>query len=282
MSVKMRTAVAVVCAVLAAVLMGVYAAGVRGEAAGQRRNALERYGGETVKAYVSTRSIARGETFTERNVAAVDWLVDLLPEGALVSGSDLLGQTAASAIAENTPLGDVDVDRVGEPLDVPPGLVAVSVPCSNESAVGGTVTAGSVVDIYVVSDGSARLLCEGIGVVKTNAEGTAAALSWVVVAVDPAQVEALIAASGVQRLYFVLPSVEEIARRSVEPLVTPVPEMTEALPVGAIGGVPAIAGEPEGEPFQAEEETEENWMATEDGADESTEVEEVVFDDMTA
>lgn len=241
MSAKTRTVVAVVCGVAAALLMALYAANVRGEAAGQRQSALERYGGETIPAYVTTRLVAQGETFSERNVAVVDWLVDLLPEGALVGGSDVLGRTAAAVIAENTPLGAVDIDQGGEPLEVPPGAVAVSVPCSNESAVGGALTAGSIVDVYVVSDGSARLLCGGITVLKTNAEGSAAHLSWATVAVDPAQVEALIAAAGMQRLYFVLPSVEEVSRRLAEPSPDNLPEASSFLPPGAVSGVAPIS-----------------------------------------
>lgn len=237
MSAKMRTVVAVACGVMAALLMALYAANVRGEAAGQRQSALERYGGETIPVYVTTRLVAQGETFSERNVAVVDWLVDLLPEGALVGGSDVLGRTAAAVIAENTPLGAVDIDQGGEPLEVPPGAVAVSVPCSNESAVGGALTAGSIIDVYVVSDGSARLLCEGITVLKTNAEGSAAHLSWATVAVEPERVEALIAAAGMQRLYFVLPSPEEVSRRLVAPVEGDWFEGVPSLPTGATGGV---------------------------------------------
>ncbi len=216
MSFRVRIALAVGCAVVAGVLMAVYAASVRGTASEQRRSALEQYGGETVTVCVAARDIAQGETFSERNVEAVEWLVDLLPEGALVEIEDLMGKTAASAIAANTPVASVDVDAQGASLDVPAGMVAVSVPCSNESAVGGALSSGSTVDVYVVSGDAARLLCQGVQVLATNAEGTAASLSWVTLGVDPAEVEALIAASSLQRLYFVLPSDEEVERRLTE------------------------------------------------------------------
>lgn len=216
MSFKVRIAVALACAVAAAALMAGYAASVRGAASEQRRAALEQYGGETALVCVATRDIARGETFSDRNVATMEWLVDLLPDGAVSDPDDLMGKTAASAIASNTPVASVDVDVQGTPLDVPAGTVAVSVPCSNESAVGGALAAGSSVDVYVVSGEAARLLCQGVQVLATNAEGTAASLSWATLAVDPAQVEALIAASSLQRLYFVLPSDEEVSRRLAE------------------------------------------------------------------
>lgn len=219
MSFKVRIALALGCAVVAVVLMAVFASSVRGEVEEQRKGALERYGGETVWACVAARDIARGEVFSERNVVAAEWLVDLLPEGALVDMDALMGKTAAAAIAQNTPLAAVDIDEQGEPLDVPAGTVAVCVPCSSESAVGGALSVGTTVDVYVVASDAARLLCQGIQVLATNAEGSAAKLSWATLAVDPAQVEAVIAASSMQRLYFVLPSEEELIGRSVTPAV---------------------------------------------------------------
>ena len=237
MSLRVRVFLALGCAVLAVVLMGWYALDVRQEAAGQREGALERYGGETVRVCVAAKDIARGEVFSDRNVRTVEWLVVLLPEGAVVDASTLMGRTASSAIAENTPVAALCVSSDEDPLDVPAGAVAVSVPCTNETAVGGALSAGSVVDVYVLSEGTARLLCQEVQVLQTNAAGTSASLSWATLAVDPSEVEAVIAASGLQRLYFVLPSEEEVRRRAVE-RAAPASE-----PAGT-GGVEAVAEEP--------------------------------------
>lgn len=260
MSVRIRVAVTVACAVVAFVAMALYAAGVRSEAAGQREDALERYGGETVQAYVATREIARGETFTERNVATAEWLVDLLPEGALTAGAEVLGKSAVATIAQNTPLSLVDVDGGGSVLDVPPGLVAVSVPCTNEGAVGGALASGSLVDVYVVVDGTARLLSQGVRVLQTNAEGTAANLSWATVAVDPAEVQALVSASAIHKLYFTLPSSEEIENRSScqAALDGAGAAATDDLPPGAVGGVAAVPDD-----FGGEESGGEVWVPEE-------------------
>lgn len=216
MSLRARVCLALGSAVLAIVLMGWYAADVRQEAAGQRQSALGRYGGEVVRVCVTSKDVARGEVFSERNVRTVEWLVDLLPEGAVVDASTLMGRMASSAIAENTPVAALCVSANEDPLDVPAGAVAVSVPCTNETAVGGALAAGSVVDVYVLGEGAARLLCREVQVLQTNAAGTSANLSWATLAVDPSEVEAVIAASGLQRLYFVMPSEEEIRRRAVE------------------------------------------------------------------
>ena len=208
MSVKARVIVAVACGLLAAVMMVAYMSSVKDEAAGERDRALERYGGETVTVCVASRAIAAGEVFSERNVSELEWLVDLLPEGALAQADEVLGKTAACAIAQNTPLAAVHVAAVGQALGVPQGKVALSVPCSNDSAVGGELPAGSVVDVYVVGDGSARPAAQGIEVLKTNVTSGVGSLSWAILAVDPDQVEALVGLAATQKLYLTLPSGE--------------------------------------------------------------------------
>lgn len=208
MSVKARVIVAVACGLLAAVMMVAYMSSVKDEAAGERDRALERYGGETATVCVASRAIAAGEVFSERNVSELEWLVDLLPEGALAQADEVLGKTAACAIAQNTPLAAVHVAAVGQALGVPQGKVALSVPCSNDSAVGGELPAGSVVDVYVVGDGSARPAAQGIEVLKTNVTSGVGSLSWAILAVDPDQVEALVGLAATQKLYLTLPSGE--------------------------------------------------------------------------
>lgn len=213
MSVKSRTIVAAVLAVLAVVCILAYAASVRGQASGEREQALERYGGETVSVCVASRPIAAGETFSERNVEVLEWLVDLLPEGALADSDEVIGKTAACAIAQNTPLASVHMESGSEPLNVPEGLVALSVPCTADTAVGGVLAAGATVDVYVVGDGSARPVAQGVQVLKTNVASGLGSLAWAVLAVAPDQVESLVAACAVQKAYLTLPSEEELAQR---------------------------------------------------------------------
>jgi pilus assembly protein CpaB len=206
MTTKVRLAIAAVCALAAAGLVAWYTANVRGEAAEQRREALERYGGETASVYVSSRDIAAGEALGERNLEVREWLVDLLPDGALTEGFDLTDAVASSAIAANTPLSLTNLEAQAEALEVPAGLVAVTVPATVDSAVGGAVGAGSVVDLYAVGNASAYLLEADVAVLQTSSQGTAAKLSWATVALDPSHVEAVLTAAATQKLYLVLPS----------------------------------------------------------------------------
>ncbi len=209
MSARVRVIVSIVCAASAVALMLAYAASVRGEATASRADALRRYGGETARVCVTTRAVARGEAFSERNVETREWLVDLLPEGAVQDPATILGATSDSDIASNTPVSDVNVDTQAEPLDVPSGTTALSVPCTAESAIGGALAPGLDVDVYVVADGGAQLLCQGARVLATSAgAGRAGASSWVTLAVMPELVEPIIAASSLQKLYLVLPATD--------------------------------------------------------------------------
>ena len=248
MSTRKRLIVSIICGVFAVLLMAGYAAGVRGEAEEQRKDALKQFGGSTAVVCVATRDIAQGETFSDRNVATAEWLVDLLPNGVVSDTGALEGRTASSAIAKNTPISSVCVGSQDVAVEVPEGLVAVSVPCSNESAVGGTISAGSVVDVYVVDSGAARMLSREVQVLKTSAGPASTSLSWAVLAVDPSEVEAMIAASSVQRLYFVLPSSEEIERRAVEGVAAAATSGYSAGSVDAVAEGDAAAGEPATDP----------------------------------
>lgn len=206
MSLRVRVVIALVSGLVAVSLLALYIADIRGQATGQREEALGRYGGEVVEVCVATHEMARGEVFSERNVGAAEWLVDLLPVGAVIDPLELYGKTASGPIAQNTPLALTSIDAQATPLDVPAGKVAVSVPCSSQNAVGGSLTPNAIIDMYVVSSGKASLLCRGVQVLRTNVSGTAGSLSWAVLAVYPNQVEPIIAASSTQGLYLVLPS----------------------------------------------------------------------------
>lgn len=212
---RVRIIACAVSAVLAIALVLGYASSVRSQAASARASALARYGGETARVCVTTAVVARGETFSERNVTTVDWLVDLLPEGAQTDASQVLGKVAASTMAPNTPVSSVDLEAQASVLDVPAGTTAVSVPCSAENAVGGALAPGSVVDVYLVSEGTARLLCPGVRVLQTSAGAAGGKLSWVTIAAAPERVEAIVAAANLQRLSFVLPS-EDVARSTAQ------------------------------------------------------------------
>ncbi len=178
----------------------------------ERAEVLARYGGEQVEVYVATRDIAVGETVSLANAEKQLWVGELLPEEAVFDLAEVEGKTLASPVYA----GEVVLQRrfeTGESsaLQVPDGLCAVSVSAKPVSAVGGSVRAGSTVDVYATSGIATDLLASQVLVLATSAttsegEEDSTDVSWVTLAVEPDLVEELIAAAQKTELYFVLPS----------------------------------------------------------------------------
>ena len=81
MSMRFRIVFAAACALLAALLCAVYAQHVQAQTEQEHAEALERYGGETVKLVVATKDLAAGETVTKEDLAVKEWLSDSISQG---------------------------------------------------------------------------------------------------------------------------------------------------------------------------------------------------------
>jgi len=217
---KKRLALALLCGVIAAVAMVWYTTGVRAEATQSRIQALNSYGGGQIEVYVATRNIAVGETLTASNVSLQYWLSDLLPPGALSDQRDVFGQTVTVPLLINEPVVAAKLGELKGIIHVPAGLCAVSIPSEDVLAVGGGISAGSLVTVYVADGKTVELIAEGVLVLETSNGGYQASdsnsglfgssssrprLVWVTLAADPEIVQELIAASSSGHLHLVLP-----------------------------------------------------------------------------
>lgn len=102
-------------------------------------------------------------------------------------------------------------DAAGSGIDVPQGCVALSVPAEDVQTVGGTLSAGDIVDVYATGSTTSRIGSR-IAVLATNVEnssGTKAKVSWVTLAVPIDQSQEFVTASQTLEIYFVLPSYED-------------------------------------------------------------------------
>ncbi len=178
----------------------------------ERSEVLERFGGEQVEVYVATRDIAAGETVSSANAEKQLWVGDLLPQDAVFDLTEVEGKTLSSPIyvGEVVSLRRFDEESTFT-LQVPEGMCAVSVPAKAVSTVGGSVQAGSVVDVYATSGIATELLASSVLVLSTSAttatgEQESSDVTWVTLAIAPELVEELIAASQKTELYFVIPS----------------------------------------------------------------------------
>lgn len=212
---KQMTIVAIACGALCASCVALFMASVQGEADAARAEALARFGGEQVEAYVATRDIVAGERVDLSAVEAKQWVADLLPEKAIRSSSDAVGKTATSSIYKGEVITSGRFEVGKDSIDVPADKQAVSVPAKAVQAVGGVIRAGMNVDVYSSGGSTTAVIATGVNVLDTSigssGSNVAADGGWITLAVDPAKVEELIAASNKTTLYFTLPGEDAVA-----------------------------------------------------------------------
>lgn len=209
MKVNRRALVSVLCGVCCAACVGLYLVEVKGEADQVRAEALARYGGDQVEVCVANRDIAAGEVVESGAVSTKLWVADLLPDGAVVEPAQVVGQRLGSAVYRGEVISERRLEAVESSLSVPEGMAAVSVPARAVQAVGGSVEEGMVVDVYATGPVSTTKLVAGALVLASSAAGegsAASAAAWVTLAVEPDQVQEVVAAAQNLELYFALPA----------------------------------------------------------------------------
>lgn len=198
------------CAIGCMVCVGLYLWQVDEQSEAYRAEAMARYGGEQIDVCVATRDIAAGETIADSALETRTWLVALLPEGAITSREDVVGQVAGSSILKGEVVTRKRLNASAAAIQVPEGLVAVSVPAHDVQAIGGALAPGMRADVYAIGGATTAKLLSNVLIVATSTSAselssTNANVSWVTLAVSPSAVEELIAAAENLELYFALP-----------------------------------------------------------------------------
>lgn len=211
--------------IMAAVLMYLYAGSLEAQASSAHSAALDEYGGSRIEVLVATRDLLAGEELSAENTAMMPWLSELLPAGALTSPEDAYGKTLSLPVWKNEPLITARIGEGEEQLvRVPDGLSAVSIPISDDMAVGGSLLPGSSVDVYAIGANQVRLITadalvleasNGVGGSKPGGNaaqagtvlgsGSRTALKWVTLAVLDETVAELLGAARDSTLSLVLP-----------------------------------------------------------------------------
>lgn len=202
----------ILCGVVCAVCVLAFMQTVRGEADAARAEAMAKYGGEQLEVCVATRDIAAGEVVSAADVDTRMWLVDLLPSDAVRDSSEIVGKQTSSSVLAGEVVSLQRFQSVDSVIDVPDDLCAISVPAKEVQAVGGAISPGSLVDMFVTGDSSTELVASNIQVLatgnalqKSSSPNSSGATSWVTLAVKPAQVQEMVAAAARAELYFSLP-----------------------------------------------------------------------------
>lgn len=208
MSLKFRIVLATACAALAVLACSSYADGVREDAERVRSEAIARYGGEVVSLVVASGPLEAGDVVASSDVIVRDWLADLAPEGAVTSLGDVVGATVTVPAAKGAPLTSLNFRDATEERDVPSGHVALTVPVTDKLGVSREVAVGSTVVAYETYDGGARLLASNLEVLSApgRTATTAGSSSPMTLAVLPADVSSVLAASTSGDLRLVLPA----------------------------------------------------------------------------
>ncbi len=193
---KTRIIASVLLGLAAAVLTCWYTMSVRNEVQEAQREVMASYGGDVVRVCVATRDIEPGEAIDESNVSVEDWVSSLLPSGAYTSVSDIAGTTAYSRIPKRAVLSPAYFEVSASGLDVPAGMVAVSVASDAEHALGGTLERGDTVDIYISKDAITDRLVTAQVLDTSALQAGGGEITWVTLAVEPERVCELLSAAS--------------------------------------------------------------------------------------
>lgn len=206
---RFRLALSGAFAALTAVLCVLYVQEVRADAERQRAEALERFGGETVRLVVATRGIEAGETLTPQCVAERDWVADLAPAGAFTVLDDAVDRKVTVPVAEGAPLTELNFRDEAEMPEVPTGYMAVQIPMGEKLGLPEAVAAGTRLVAYRVADEGTRLISGDVKVlVGVSAGATYASRGSVSLAVSPDDVADILAASAEGSLRLVVPAID--------------------------------------------------------------------------
>lgn len=134
----------------------------------------------------------------------------MLPEDAIRNSNDIIGKQTTSSIVSGEVISNKRFQESSISLEVPAGLTAVSVPAKDVSAVGGAISSGMHIDVYSTGNTSTKLIAQNLLVLATSAtfnqSSSSSMVSWITLAVEPARVQELVAASQSSTLYFVIPT----------------------------------------------------------------------------
>ncbi len=208
MSRRFKTLLSGAFAVLAVVLCLAYGESVRAEEETRRQEALTRYGGEVVSLVVATSELDEGQAVSAGDVARRDWVSDLVPEGAITNLDDVVGRRVTVAVASGAPLTQLNFRETAAAVDVPSGMIAVSIPMADKLGVGKGVVAGDRLVAYRIVEGTATVLAREVSVlsIPEGAKSLSSGTQTMTVALAPADVSAVLAASTEGSLRFGLPA----------------------------------------------------------------------------
>ncbi|MCL2333128.1 MAG: Flp pilus assembly protein CpaB [Actinomycetia bacterium] len=229
MSNRQKMVVALACATVAALLLGLFLQRSATAAERSQRSLLRRYGKETVQVLVARRDLSSGTLLDSKALKAQSWPAVLLPEGALLERdrAALLGKRTTAWVARGEPVLRKRVLQAEKSLDgLSAGLSAVTISTDAVHALGGEVSDGMRVTLMGAGvSGVVAPLATNIEVLSSSTSvrdrkaeaassstsglglfgaGATSDISWVTLAVPTPQAAQVISAAQAGKLWLVL------------------------------------------------------------------------------
>lgn len=214
MSRKVRILLSLLCFVAAFGCAVAYGDGIRKEEQHLRGQTLARFGGDVVQLVVTTHDLEPGTTVAPTDVALVDWIAELAPTSAFTSIDEVVGKSITAGAAKNTLLSSFNFEDEADFLEVPEGMVAISVPLSERLMLPTELKPRTSVCAWVTGKQGSTLLSAHVVVLKipeSNTKGSSSRQQkTLTLAVEPAQVGKLLDASSASQLRLVVPAQDVI------------------------------------------------------------------------
>jgi len=226
MSKRKRMMIALGCALLTALLLGLFMQSNATAADRSQRALLKRYGGQSVEVLVASKDLSSGTLLDSGVLKTQSWPATLLPEGALLARdrATVLGKRTTAWVPRGEPLLRKRVLQTTARLDgLAAGLSAVTISTDAVHALGGELVCGMRVtlmgagvsgvvaplasDIEVLSSSTSSRATQpdpsssGAGIFGTS--GTSD-INWVTLAVPTPQAAQVISAAQAGKLWLVL------------------------------------------------------------------------------
>ena len=200
--------ISIISGILAAVCVLALIMSVKSDSVAQQKEMADRFGGAEIEVCVARRDIAAGETLKDTDVEVRQWVSSFLSENVVTSKQDCVGKQLSSSILKGEVVSNGRFQSQDSSLNVPNGMVAVSIPLDDTSSVGGTLKVNQKVDIYATGTATTSKICSNVQILETSNSDKSvnSETKWITVAVTKNSAQEVVGAAQKLKLYVVLPS----------------------------------------------------------------------------
>lgn len=209
-------AIGIACGLGCAMCVGIYVSQIEANSVAAQEQMLAEYGGEQIDVCVAKRDIVAGETITDGDIETRTWIATLLPSNVAIDKASVIGKRVGSTILQGEPISEARFGFESDDIEVPEGMVAISVPARDVQSVGGALRVGMLCDVYATGASSTSRLAQSVQILATSmAQDDSSTIAWVTLAIEPGKVQEMVSAAQNLEIYLTLPSASASASSKV-------------------------------------------------------------------